>query len=1218
MPHPPLKLLKLLLTTIPLPVSVSLFGGRDTGHQGRELVNLTLGESFSKPEVAASEMEPQDFVPPKGSHARGRAHGMYNRAGNSAKRPTSERARDDTTEIQTTHNYSATVDAQQKRQKRAAVDKLQDRAERRDKKIKTSLTVLQSFADARLAANAEQAGLACRVEADSTKESWQSLDGPALLKAILYIVTPAFELDSRRMITSSHPLGAYISSNVDVARTLFRLSLDPLCVDLASLPALKRSTIGSEVLDDSTPIQFYLRVLKATVAQHQAWSTTYTQSYPAGIIHEKSFLAATSGMTCDAICHRIYAGVSSKKGGEGRAAEDEGKCQAHLLNFVKSNSLTVASFEFYELDLTGDEWVLGGDTILRLRAHPMASALEELLIAVLGASQLNSHPGGLISNYKPDQTLIDVLDAVNKDLAAVVASPDDYAPSRTRRSRLSPTTTLDDIRQSDTRRIEKHADDCVCMWNSPTIRSGPTLSRTAIHEVKTGASGLEYAPDGYPVSLRCLKDVTRAEFDVEETGSTFFGSLAGHGPRLHLETLAFVRDGIRAPLAAVASSDSNQVAKTGAAFFDFWIVLVHKEVVIAIILWIRMILFVVECPVLIITSSKLAALIQGNLVNTLVPWPALQHVLQPCFSDYDSTRLLNCQDSTDNVNWHDLPIDGYLAFVGTYDPLTAPVYRRLLCLVEAKIRVAQVLGAVLRPAFDQESLQALSRAIDHVCIESGLEAELFATRSQARDINFALGSVRSIAVRDRQLEADVKALMASGLGTKEAKDAARARQSAKDSVQMSSITQNFVATADRAEGPPRSEARRRQIDRLAAIPGSPAPLGLDVGSTPWVDWLINVEQDTVISCSARATNRSIYDYIGDDLVRMQQYQESRQKAEAERQATLERNPLTRKNPVYPASYTPARVLQLLDDPNRNLSRDNFKFKAATCRECQASAFAGAESKIRHVCVSDPLESSGAQAGDVGANDSVLVSQDNHSLQHVFYPFEVIESPVGFDGACPADYISHSVFEILQRHPSILTRIPLALRPGDIAALDLGQIYVKSGSGSDSLWIQHQAYVRLVLALAAQQRSKGDDDVIAGLAALDMQIADDDSAWVADQRASGIFKIAQRYRERRQKGKKPPNPVTYRICNAAEPCGAQAFGINDSEGAWRVHHVGEHVKNSKKTEKNAAVFANFLALPYPMIRRVLLGTWERNVAPDKRDAVESKFAALDHISPLEFY
>ncbi|KAK4046953.1 hypothetical protein OIV83_005744 [Microbotryomycetes sp. JL201] len=812
-----------------------------------------------------------------------------------------------------TFQYANDHDAKRKRSIRRTEIAKQNRALLRQSTIARHTETLQDFAQEWQAVMKRQAELA------SSEELASLTDGKARLRWLLRALAPQYELDSREEVSVHHPLAAYLISRAQVLEALCHLAAKPLTADLISLPGIMKteaphSLRWDQAIDRSGRIHVYLRVLKASVAQHRQWSRNYTDAYPTAYIREAPFLAATADLGPDDVCQRMYAGLSVKTDGAGRAMQDEGTSGAHVCNFISANGLSTTDFTYYELVLEGKEWRLEPDTVHELRANALASSLEDLAIAVLGPARLNSHPGGLVSNLKADKSLIDVLSNVNDALAAAAAEPP-YRPDQTRRSRVTAAVTLNDIRREDRKLIERHVDDCARAWISAVIDSGPKLSRTAIEEIKTNASGIEYSHDGYPLSVRCLKDVTRAEFMVESTGSTFFGRLAGHGPRLFVDTLKLVHRHVVAPAASV-DHGLGDVASFGASFMNFWIILRHKKVILAIILWLRYISCVMIAPVLIVTSAKLAALVYNGFIHSKVPWSELMQagVLTSCLDKFDSALLIASEWCHGDVvwddlplEWDDLPLDNYLGLVGSvlvinirpgdwrlvvfqldfgavkYDPLLAPIYRRLLSLVEAKVRVAQCLGGLLRPALDQDSLKALPDAIAQVCHDSGLERQLSETRERARTLNLALSSLRKTAAHDRQLISKANSLISAGaLSWTDAERAASQTLFKEHSLRASAAVQGGNARAERALGPPNSEARQMQAATLAAIPTSPAPDSCPLGSREWMAWFLNLNKVVILMRSAQAFGQSVYDRIRDDPVKQQQYRDSREQAEGSR------------------------------------------------------------------------------------------------------------------------------------------------------------------------------------------------------------------------------------------------------------------------------------------------------------------------------------------------
>ncbi|KAM0790805.1 hypothetical protein ACM66B_004651 [Microbotryomycetes sp. NB124-2] len=732
------------------------------------------------------------------------------------------------------HGFSTTTNAEQKRKKRASQAAARAQQEQRDAKIQAHLNLLKPIAEAWTAAFDAQATITAATGLATLSEPH------ATLAALLESTKPQYDIDSRQQIDKFHPLAVHLCDNPQLLASLAQIAADPFKVNFEALPGVERVSHETEDSQMGTPgrIKVYFRVLKATVADHRARFEKYLSAYPAALVRVLPFLAATTNMDPTAEIQIIYSGITEATTSEGRGDEDEKGSWTHFTNFCKVNRLGAQDFTYFELALAGPAWQLENDSVHELRAHELASAVEELAIATLGPARLNSAPGGLTSNWRPGAAIVSLLDKVNETLAQVTSNLEPFLPSKQRKSRVDATTSLEDVRRHDFKKIDRHVDDCAETWNTPSLKSGAKLTPMAVDEIKKNAKGLEYAVDGYPVSVRTLKDVTRAEFKVEETGSTFLGPLAGHGPRIHRETLEFVRshvqdsshsidcDRVRSAneTDACASDDHASVRQLGASSVDFWVILVHKLVILAIIFWMRFVCCVVAAPVLVVTSAKLAALVHLGLIDTLVPWQNLAglagDVLRRCIRHFDSGSLISSDHCKGEVNWHDLPLDGFLSFIGAtvvfrfvfqwrlviyqlhfgavkYDPLLAGLYRRLLCLSETMIRVAQVLGAALKPEFDKDSREALQRAIEHICTESGLEDELVATRGRAIELNNALQSLRLVGARDSQLDADADQLVETyGMTKKDALEEVRARRFERESAQMSSIIQRSVTATE--------------------------------------------------------------------------------------------------------------------------------------------------------------------------------------------------------------------------------------------------------------------------------------------------------------------------------------------------------------------------------------------------------------------------------------
>lgn len=174
---------------------------------------------------------------------------------------------------------------------------------------------------------------------------------------------------------------------------------------------------------------------------------------------------------------------------------------------------------------------------------------------------------------------------------------------------------LEDLQDEDVKRLSMHFDDSQAVWAREDIASGEGLGKgisdANLKETKRITSAFWYTPDSYHEGARLMKDITEAEANSDATGSTYYGALAGHGLVAQQQMLTFTHglsEEYLDPSRPFAGT-TTEIALLHGLFIDIWIILVHVEVIIAIILWIRWILFVLASPTLIITSSKLANLL---------------------------------------------------------------------------------------------------------------------------------------------------------------------------------------------------------------------------------------------------------------------------------------------------------------------------------------------------------------------------------------------------------------------------------------------------------------------------------------------------------------------------------------------------------------------------------------------------------------------------------
>lgn len=131
---------------------------------------------------------------------------------------------------------------------------------------------------------------------------------------------------------------------------------------------------------------------------------------------------------------------------------------------------------------------------------------------------------------------------------------------------------------------------------------------------------------------------------VEETGSTFYGLLAGHGPHAQRQILTFVSDLDSKYLSADRPSAGSieEITMLVGSFVDLWIILRHKEVIIAILFWIRQVAFNLRSPTVIVTSAKMATLLLGAQGTFLAPFrlPPLEPTSRPSSSTTTQSRSI--------------------------------------------------------------------------------------------------------------------------------------------------------------------------------------------------------------------------------------------------------------------------------------------------------------------------------------------------------------------------------------------------------------------------------------------------------------------------------------------------------------------------------------------------------------------------------------------------
>ncbi|KAM0786966.1 hypothetical protein ACM66B_002384 [Microbotryomycetes sp. NB124-2] len=287
-----------------------------------------------------------------------------------------------------------------------------------------------------------------------------------------------FDVDERRPIDSDGPLCQFLRDNPAIVDDLLRVATDPMHVDLDLLEAFAPIVKTPEGTKYKEPhVRIYMRVLRGEVAQHKLWATKFVDGFPTALVRDKAWLGQLELMNDKDVVVRIYGGL-----------------------------------EFVQLRLRGKEWETATLSAHHSRAHPLASSLEELVIACHGAGRLNSAPGGLVHSWRPPLEVVDALRLAVTALDNFGVSK--YPVSARRQSRLSIGSSvkeIDALRQSDTRRVKTHFEDAIAIWQHDEVDGGAFSDALCEETVKIAAS-LVYAPDGYHSAIRSLHEITKSDF----------------------------------------------------------------------------------------------------------------------------------------------------------------------------------------------------------------------------------------------------------------------------------------------------------------------------------------------------------------------------------------------------------------------------------------------------------------------------------------------------------------------------------------------------------------------------------------------------------------------------------------------------------------------------------------------------------------------------------
>ena len=306
--------------------------------------------------------------------------------------------------------------------------------------------------------------------------------------------------------------------------------------------------------------------------------------------------------------------------------------------------------------------------------------------------------------------------------------------------------------------------------------------------------------------IHALKDITREDFNYKSTAIAFHEKRSGSGPSGEKKIQALVRgissehfevspldptkpeekifshDGtLLPPYPSPYSKTSRIICREFGAYLDFWVlILVHKDIWIAMIFWLRH-LWIVGNPVIVLSSAKMTQLFvftnyldlyQNNIQTE-------SSVFTSFFNDCHSTDIdIGLVDK-----WKDLPIEDFILIwcgrivvkqlfpgpqgfrialiqlhcgITKYDPEIEPLLQLLRLLIALKsLLLAHELS--ISPVSNSESAMIdLRSRTERISKDIGLEDVIEFTRKDLGDKMKMTRSTRALAGMERRLEAAVE------------------------------------------------------------------------------------------------------------------------------------------------------------------------------------------------------------------------------------------------------------------------------------------------------------------------------------------------------------------------------------------------------------------------------------------------------------------------------
>ncbi|BGP19244.1 hypothetical protein JCM10213v2_007331 [Rhodosporidiobolus nylandii] len=608
---------------------------------------------------------------------------------------------------------------------------------------------------------------------------------------------------------------------------------------------------GSAAPSISRTGEVYLRTLSMRAKDWISLLEEHCARRPSDRHRLAPMLAQARAAEAEEILTFPYAGQSFRWTAAGRAAEDEEEKPATFYQHLISLSPSSVDRRYFQVAVPPTVFSVSSSRSAlnaAFRACAPLQDLEILLIALLTRGRLNSALGGAAPTFLPSSTLVSLRDSLLASLAELPPQPAEIHP-RKPRVPAGDHIALAEERRKKQALIEQHVLESIELWAAQDEQYEPP-SETATTDIVRNAAAFALTPDGYADSLVVLKDITVEAFrTTEDEGITFFGPRGGQAAQSLRAFDCFVK------------GKELDIASTEAlfSFVDLWaVILVHRDIVLAIILLIRA-MVIIDSPCVRLDSAKTAfhaflATLDVSFSNDLFDreldlgsWP--EQALRDFYKEVG--RVVVAPIHPFEGGCRIFLLTGHAGQL-KYDPSVEQAVSRLLVAADLKYQILVAVCRAYRPETSESALIAVRHVVESMADETGVNEEISAAKE---DLGQRYRVLRGLRQLQRMSVSGGKEEDGDGeeeADEEETTDDERRRRvweamDRAERLQMLMEKKGGPSISKAALGRPNSTERAAQVDQLedqhlqaqqrGAPSPAPQPIGLDVGSSKWREWL---------------------------------------------------------------------------------------------------------------------------------------------------------------------------------------------------------------------------------------------------------------------------------------------------------------------------------------------------------------------------------------------